>query len=78
MKNPPISLSPELGDGSGLDAFPGEAELAALRGWYAGLSSRKSVAHYGVLLFLVRFRTFGKPLSMRVPRARPLATRMIA
>ena len=46
MKNPPISLSPELGDGSGLDAFPGEAELAALRGWYAGLSSRKSVAHY--------------------------------
>ena len=46
MKNPSISLSPELGDGSGLDAFPGEAELAALRGWYADLSSRKSVAHY--------------------------------
>jgi hypothetical protein len=46
MKNPPISLSPEWGDRVGQDAFPGEAELAALRGWYAGLSSRKSVAHY--------------------------------
>ncbi|MBP8183769.1 MAG: integrase, partial [Rhodoferax sp.] len=27
-------------------AFPSEAELAALRGWYAGLSSRESVARY--------------------------------
>jgi hypothetical protein len=32
----------------------------------------------GVPLFLVRFRTFQEPLSMRVPRVRPLAARMNA
>ena len=46
MKNLPMSLSPRRGIGAGPAAFPGDAELAALRGWYAGLSSRESVARY--------------------------------
>ena len=46
MKNLPISLPPGLGKDESPDAFPGEAELAALRGWYAGLSSRESVVRY--------------------------------
>jgi hypothetical protein len=46
MKNLPMSLSPELENDRSPDSFPGEAELAALRGWYAGLSSRESVARY--------------------------------
>ena len=46
MKNLPMSLLPTLGHDESLDPFPGEAELAALRGWYAGLSSRESVARY--------------------------------
>lgn len=46
MKNMPLSLSPELEKDDGQDVFPGEAELATLRGWYAGLSSRESVARY--------------------------------
>jgi hypothetical protein len=32
----------------------------------------------GVPLFLLRFRTFQKPLFMRVSRGQPLATRMNA
>ena len=46
MKNLPMSLSPTLGHDESPDSFPGESELAALRGWYAGLSSRESVARY--------------------------------
>ena len=46
MKNLPMPLSPELENDKSPIAFPGEAELAALRGWYAGLSSRESVARY--------------------------------
>ncbi len=46
MKNPPISRTPRLGNDNRPDGFPGEAELAALRGWYAGLSSRDSVGCY--------------------------------
>ena len=46
MKNLPMSLSPTLGHDESLDAFPSESELAALRGWYAGLSSRECVARY--------------------------------
>ena len=46
MKNPPMSPLPGLRQDVRPDAFPGEAELAALRGWYAGLSSRESVARY--------------------------------
>ena len=46
MKNLPMSPLPGLGQDAGPDDFPGEAELAALRGWYAGLSSRESVARY--------------------------------
>ena len=46
MKNLPMSFSPELENDESPDSFPGEAELAALRGWYAGLSSRESVARY--------------------------------
>lgn len=37
-----------------------------------------ALGHIGVPLFLVRFRTFQKPLSMRVSRAWHLATRMDA
>jgi site-specific recombinase XerD len=46
MKNLPMSLPPGLEKDERPDGFPGEAELAALRGWYAGLSSRKSVGRY--------------------------------
>ncbi len=46
MKNLPMSLSPELENDESPDSFPGESELAALRGWYAGLSSHESVARY--------------------------------
>ena len=46
MKNLPMSPPPGLGNDKRADGFPGEAELAALRGWYAGLSSRESVARY--------------------------------
>jgi hypothetical protein len=35
-----------LGNDKRPDGFPREAELAALRGWYAGLSSRDSVGRY--------------------------------
>ena len=58
------------------------AEAAVL----AGLQRSLAAVHHGraqelwggVLLFLVRFRTFQEPLSMRVPRGRSLATRMDA
>src|ERR1035437_1554368 len=33
-------------NGPGIDEFPGTAELAALRAWYAGLSSREAVDQY--------------------------------
>ncbi len=46
MKNLPMSVPPGLAKEERPDDFPGESELAALRGWYAGLSSRESVAHY--------------------------------
>ncbi len=46
MKNLPISLPPRLENVKRPVGFPGEAELAALRGWYAGLSSRDSVGRY--------------------------------
>jgi len=43
----PLKLAaPEIGVQGPQDDFPGEAELAALRAWYAGLSSRESVARY--------------------------------
>jgi site-specific recombinase XerD len=45
MKNL-MSPPPESGTQSADDLFPGEAELAALRAWYAGLPSRESVARY--------------------------------
>ena len=31
---------------TGLEGFPVESELAALRAWYAGLSSREAVDRY--------------------------------
>ena len=44
MKSPTISPVPEM---QALpDGFPGESELAALRAWYAGLSSREAVDRY--------------------------------
>jgi hypothetical protein len=46
MKTLPMSALPGLGKDAKPQAFPSEAELAALRGWYAGLSSRESVARY--------------------------------
>jgi site-specific recombinase XerD len=46
MKNLPMSALPGLSKDAKPQAFPSEAELAALRGWYAGLSSRESVARY--------------------------------
>lgn len=46
MKNLPMSVSPELAKEDRPDGFPCESELAALRGWYAGLSSHESVARY--------------------------------
>jgi site-specific recombinase XerD len=46
MKNLPMSPPPGSGNDKRVDGFPGDAELAALRGWYAGLSSRASVARY--------------------------------
>ena len=44
MKSPTISPVPEIQ--TGLEGFPVESELAALRAWYAGLSSREAVDHY--------------------------------
>ena len=56
--------------------------ISRLKAWKVGRPGRIEVCIayglVGVPLFLVRFRTFQKPLFMRVPRARPLATRMVA
>ncbi len=54
---------------SGREEFPGLAANEFLC---------MSIAKEGVPLFLMRFRTFRKPLSMRVSRGRSLATRMDA
>jgi site-specific recombinase XerD len=46
MKNPTMLALPTLDANSSQNDFPGEAEMAALRAWYAGLSSCESVARY--------------------------------
>ena len=46
MKNPMMSPLPVLETESFREDFPAETELAALRAWYAGLSSRESVVRY--------------------------------
>ena len=61
------------------DGLEGDEHLMCLDEAYR--TQRQALAHSlldGVPLFLVRFRTFQKPLSMRVSRAWHLATRMDA
>jgi hypothetical protein len=61
MKNAVIAPMPTLDVQEVDDDFPDEAELAAIRGWYAGLGSRETVARYlGVVSSdLRKFRRHG-------------------